>query len=259
MPPRSPVIFWLLLAATLSVDAATAGWVFWGQLREESATPFLALSFAQLGILCVWAVFIPKRIRLSWVAPLFLGIAVAVLVALSAPSSPLGQRWEMFLAFIVLTWTHAAIVLPILWLLKPTRFGTAFVASDSKPRWQFSTMHLLTVMTCLAVLSMVLRQSSEWAREAMVVLVTLPVANISLLILVIVAVQMKRHWLLRLAISLGGALVIAVVSESSGAEFADGMNFYVYCVIQAIVLWMWLELFRSQRLIDTIAEVQSQT
>jgi len=241
---RSPVIFWLLLAATICVDAVATIEVYWAELNEEPAAAlFLALAFAQLGILCVWVVFVPKGIRFSWLAPLMLGIAVASVVALSASGPPASERWEGFLAFIVLTWTHVAIVLPILWLLKPTRVGVAYANLGAKARWQFSMMHLLTVMTCLSILCVLLRQS-EWAARDIVVLVTLPIANVSLLLFVIVAVQSGRHWLLRLAISLAGALVISAVCEWSNAEIADGMNFFAFNLIQAIVIWPWLEQMR---------------
>jgi hypothetical protein len=252
MPQRSPVIFWLLLAATLCVDAAIVTWMFAKGRVEESAPPFLAMSFAQLGILCVWVVFVPKQVRFSWIAPLVAGIVIAVIVAVSADVDSPGERWEGFIAFLVLTWTHVAIVLPILWLLKPTRIGVAYADPGTKPRWQFSVMHLLSAMTCIAVLSVLVRQS-VWMRRQMDVLATLPMANVSLLLLVVVAVQIRRHWLLRLAASLAGALAVAAAVEWSQAEIANGLNFFVYTLIQAIVLWAWLEIMRQRSELDMAA------
>jgi hypothetical protein len=228
-------------------------------LVEESAPPFLAMSFAQLGILCVWVVFVPKQVRFSWIAPLIAGITIAAIVALSVDGPPVRERWEGFIAFVVLTWTHVAIVLPILWLLKPTRIGVAYADPGTKPRWQFSVMHLLTVMTCIAVLSVLVRQSI-WMRRQMDVLAILPMANVSLLLLVVVAVQIQRHWLLRLAVSLAGALAIAAAVEWTQAQIADGLNFFVYALIQAIVLWAWLEIMRPHAAMDVAADVgQSPT
>jgi hypothetical protein len=253
MPQRSPVIFRFLLAATLCVDAAIAVWMLWKGLNESSAALFLAMSFGQSSILCAWVMFVPKQVRFSWLAPLIAGIVIALIVAVSADGPPANERWEGFIAFVVLTWTHVAIVLPILWILKPTRIGAAYANPDTKPRWQFSVMHLLIAMTCIAFLSVLIRQSI-WVRRQIDVLATLPMANVSLLLLVVVAVQFKKHWLLRVAVSVAGALAVAAAVEWSQAKIADGLNFYVYALIQAIVLWAWLEIMRPHAATDVVAD-----
>jgi hypothetical protein len=243
MPQRSPATFWLLLAATLVADAISVSWIVRGGLDGSSGALFLALAIAQLSILSVWAILIPKRMRFGGLAPFIAGAVAAVVLALGEPGATGGVEWKELLAFTGIMWIHVAITLALLWLLKPTKLCAGFADRQNEPRWQFSTLHLLIVMTALAILCVLLSKAEMLAEEATSV-ITLPIANAALLVTVLAAVQLKLHRLLRLAAAIWCALAIAVVCEWTLLAFAKDLNFFAYCLIQAFMLWVWLEVIR---------------
>jgi len=246
MPRRSPVIIGLLFAATLAVDAVA---VVWGVVTgggEASGTLFFALTFSQVGLLCVWAVLKRHYVGWRWVAPFAGGLAVAsltVLVELIAEhfrGPP--DAGEVFLAFTSLYWINVAVTLATLWILKPTRLFPKKGQTRHRPTWRFSVGNLLILMTGTSVLLMLLA-GNELIAGAAAEVSTIVVGNVVLLVAVVLACSMERHWLLRLGTSLAAAIAIGAVSWQLGPEIAS-IRLVASYLIQTIVLFAWLELGR---------------
>ena len=238
---RSPVIFWLLLAATICVDAmATYGILDFGSEGHIAAvTLYIALAFGQLSVLCAWAVLWHVRLGLRWLVPFLTGIPIALTMAYVI-SPPLIER---LLSYTSLMWTHVALVLLSLWLLKPTRIFAGASDHSNQPSWQFSISHLLVLMTCVAVLTVVLRNADILVDEPAAV-VFFTIGNAILLIAIVAGTQTRWPWPLRLTASLGTAIIIAGICEWTQTSFADEINSFAFNLIQAIVIWLWLEQMR---------------
>jgi hypothetical protein len=243
MPERSPIILWLLLAATTCVDAVAVVWMFDSGLDNATATLYLSLAFAQLSIVCVWAVLIHQRLW-AWIVPFAAGVVAALVMAAAEHATTPGDTRDEYLAFTGLMSFHVAVILPMLWLIKPTRIGATLSELATRPRWQFSIIHLLILMTCLSILIGVFGRSEMLADEVISV-VTFPIANAALLAAVLAVQRLIGHWLLRCAASLGTALFVGAACELTQTAFADELNALVGNLIQAFVLWFWLEQLQS--------------
>ena len=235
---RSPVIFWLLLAATVSVDAVAVFWLFdsrGGESHIEAATLYTALAFGQLSVICAWVVLTYARIGIRWLVPFFAGLPIALIM-----EHTITNRLS---TYTTLAWTHVALVLLSLWLLKPTRTFAGASDHSNQPSWQFSISHLLVLMTCVAVLTVVLRNADILVDEpASVVFFT--IGNAILLIAIVAGTQTRWPWPLRLTASLGVAIIIAGICEWTQTAFADEINSFAFNLIQALVIWSWLEQMR---------------
>jgi hypothetical protein len=242
MPRTSPIIFWLLLAATLCVNAVSIYWIFDEGISAASATLYVALAFAELSALAVWAVLLHRVFGARWLAPFFAGLAVGWIVMYAQPTDE--PRREILFIYTGLLWTHTIFVISMLWLLKPTRLLQGF-ANNSNLRWQFGVGHLLLAMTALALFLIVVQQADALIDEVADV-ITMCVANAVLLLAVLLAAQRISHWPFRLTLSLGAALAIAGVCSFTGIAFAIDLNSYAFNLVQALMLWAWIEvLFAS--------------
>jgi hypothetical protein len=96
-------------------------------------------------------------------------------------------------------------------------------------------------MTALAVLVTMLTHNSH-IEDDLIGILSLAVANLTLLLVALAIIAMNLHWLLRLAIVFGGALVIGVFCEITGLGLGDELPMPAYFLIQAVVLMLWLEL-----------------
>ena len=246
MPRTSPIIFWLLLAATLCVNAVSTYWIF-DEGSQASETLFLALAFAQLSVVCVYVVLTHDELGLRWLAPFALGIAVGVIVAVVVAMVPEDDtsEFETLAIFTTLMWIHSAVALFVLWLLKSTRLLRSVAKNSTSTRWQFGVGHLLLAMSGLAILLAVLRQA-EPVIESLTDVLTMCVGNSLLLLAVLIAAARVAYWVVRLAISLGTALAIAGMCSFTGIAFAVDLNSYAFNLVQALMLWAWIEvLFAS--------------
>lgn len=250
MQQRSPVIFWLLLAATLSVDAVATYWICEIGDQAASATLFIGLAFGQLSVLGAWAVLFRTRVGLRWLVPLVFGLLVALIFTYARASRFSGRpTLVLFYSYTGLMWAHVTLVLALLWLLKPTRiFASYFDRSGQRP-WQFATKHLLMLMTSLSILMVVLGRAELLVDETANV-VSLVIDNSLLLVAAVAATQAKWPWPLRLVASLSVAIIVAGICEWIRLAFASELNSFAFNLIQAIVLWSWLELMRPRRVED---------
>jgi hypothetical protein len=240
MSRRSPIIYWLLLAATISVDAVATAWIFDNEF--DPMTLYIALAFGQLSSLCAWAVLLHTRVGLRWPVPFVAGFPIAFVMSWARSQ----YEVDTLFSFTGLMWVHVAIILSLLWLLRPTRIFADLSGRSNQRPWQFAVRHLLVLMTCLAILIVVL-QRGEVLVDATVAVVSLMIGNAILLIAIIAATQARWPWPLRLAASLGAAIIIAGICEWTQAAFADEISSFAFNIIQAIVIWSWIEVIGPRR------------
>jgi hypothetical protein len=233
VPTRSPIIFWLLLAATISVDAV----VFSMKASERDFQQtyrgiiFPALVASELGVVCIWSVL--SSIKVHWLAALFAPPVSAVVDTLILGPSPVINFVEMYLP---LRSFYVAILLASLLLLRQTNYWQRRVGTSQA--LQYSLAQLLIAMSFTAVLIAMCRGIfifdghfnwhsfgfiSSWA--------ILAAAS---------AIVWSRsdHWMLRLATISGFAILLSTLFWNTGIKLSgSGASFYI---IQALVLSAWL-------------------
>jgi hypothetical protein len=227
MPPAPPVVFWLLLAATLCVDAVATFWIFDSNFGEESATLFLALAYGELSALCAWAVFARERMGWRWLLPI-LGAVAAGLAAGAAEKRGRSFRSEELLAFIGLFVPHVIAAFAVLWMLKSRRRS-----------WRFSIANLFVLMTVLAVL-IPLFGRNQLLQGAIVAVVTLVIGNIVLLATAIGTRYYQFPIIMRLAFDCAVAILVGSLWLVFGLGFATDLNVIVLYLIQMLTLSVWL-------------------
>jgi len=240
MPQRSPLIFWLLLAATICVDAVVISW-----MTSESnlaslfvAVTFYALILSQLSVVCIWSAFRETKTVWTRIAPLLASILATLLAILIETPEALLDSFMNHFAYYGL---HAALVLATLWLLRAVKRGRIKAASRN---WQFSLLHLLGVMTVVAVLAALLRNSPFFSDDPWLN-VAFAVSSVALTTASVFFGGLSCHWLLRLvgvvgcALLLSGALMLGTELYSG-----TGRDFHILIgalyLIQALVLSIWL-------------------
>ncbi len=252
MPQRSPVNFWLLLAATLAVDAVA---VFW--LRRENdlvaaATLYDALVLSQLSVVVVWwslAAHSGGAALWAWISiPLSLLIA-SVVTARVFDGFPIGEICSLYGA-------HVALLIALLWIARQTKFWRRFRPGEVSSNWQFSVGQLLAVMTVVAVLIGSLQNTQylrfAWAEVAIAVFISGAIALVS------VAAWLRRS---HLAIRLANLLIVtglidmtAIVAAAAATYFYPQsdwvfrirpfpvLDFFAGSIIQCLVIFAWLEI-----------------
>jgi hypothetical protein len=235
MPQRSPINFWLLLAATICVDAVTMVLMYAG--AQEPASLFIAMVFAQISALCVWALFSRGQQLARLISPFALAIAAALWMGLSSPRYWPDISFEQItLAHCGLWLTHAAGLMSLLWALKRTTYARRWNFRVDTGVWQFSIKHLLIVMTTVAVLIFILR-SADLIHEVWMFVVVL-IANNGGLALACVLIQGTAwHAILRLAAIAAVAVLFGALLHALG-NWDDA---FVANLIHAFVLFLWLE------------------
>lgn len=231
---RSPVIFWLLVAATLTVDATV---LYWARYPERfyglTQLALSALVYGQFSVTCIWLALGrsgSRRKDLSIAA-----IIAAALVSMIATTPAVESSWKVVLTDFAL---HAALVWIAVKAIERTPYWQRRV--EQVASWSFSMMQLLVAMTVVAVLSAAvgnsieLTRTDDWKLNLAIIIGTACVPIASLLFW-----QLAIHWLFRLAGSLGCALLISLLF----LPFVEPMlprfltTFYL---IQALVVSVWL-------------------
>lgn len=245
MKSHAKILFWLLVAATLAVDAVALAWLFQAGPMSRAAYLFDALVSGQLAVVCIWAVQAARRL---WSSLLAIAVAVVVSTAFDVWAAWMNAR-ESFGSYAVL----AAAFVAALWLLKQTPLWYRSVYS-TRPGWQFSIGQVLVVMTIVALLSASLRDTElvssggEWKYLAGVM-----ACEVLVVIACVLSSIRLREWWIRLvadcaaAIALGVALTFAAASGGLGElmilEFRQEVITYVaYLLVIALVIFTWLEL-----------------
>jgi len=225
-------LFWLLLAATLLVDAVAVYWLYSDTYRTAADTLLEALSVSQISLLCIWSILGSHRRVL---VPLVPFAAAAVVVAAADPLNRL-----RFADAAAEKGFHVAGIMALLWILKRTPWWQRDISPAARESWRFSLSQLIVVMTFLGVLVAFLGHTDEppglW-RD------TLPPFIYGYVFLAVGAVLVWR-WVpnafLRLLLTIAIAFVVAVKPVVEVREYwLSTLSFYL---IQAPFLWMWLEL-----------------
>jgi hypothetical protein len=240
MPQRSPLIFWLLLAATLSVDVVVfsqmASKTFPG--RTHLVVVLSALILSQLSVVCIWSAFRSTKNVWTRLVPYVTALVAAVLTAMFIDDPvEFGVAFKTMLTYYGF---HAVLLIIALWLLQRTAFWRR--RSGTTHTLQFSIVHLLIAMTVVAVLTTLMRDSPLFGENGWTNL-GVAIASVVLAVASVVIWSLSIHWLLRLASVVGivGCLFVAIfLSTGFGPEFP--LLFGGYYLIQALVLSTWLGL-----------------
>jgi hypothetical protein len=240
MPQRSPIIFWLLLSATLAVDVAILVLV----AEEQNPTAaylmviFHALILSQLSIICIWSAFSTTPNTWRRIAPV-LAVVTAALMAGQFTRYP-ESNFTTYLGDATL---RAVEVLAGLWLLQRTSYwrrrnGTAHT-------WQFSVLHVLAAMTITAILITLLRRN-EYFGDDRWTNIAFACSDVALVMASVILWSFSWTWVLRFASVIGIAIVlgegaVAIIYGQVGDVGMSAFNIlHAYYLIQAIVLSLWL-------------------
>jgi hypothetical protein len=241
MPARSHMMVGLLAAATICVDLLTIYWVFESQFTgEEQLSLFLALAFAQLSAVCVWAMSDRGNAAKRWIWPPVAGFAVALLITVADSGDRNRLDWEEFLAFIGFVAVHLVIVLTMLWFITPRQWLSKLLPNREHKR-QFTTLHLLVLMTGTAILLTILRDNGRLDNDQASI-ATFGVTNAILLFAVLAILQTSWPMALRATSCLAIAIAMGAICEWMHLAFAGDLHLWAYFLIQAIVLVLWLEI-----------------
>lgn len=250
MPQRSPLIFWLLLAATLCVDYVVATLQAAHNFTNSGYNVVVlhALILSQLSIACIWSATAPRQTVGTRIAPL-IAVLLAAIVTVSFTRIWTENSKSSFIASCLGYYgLHAVLLMASIWLLQRTklwrkRFGT-------NRTFQFSLGHILIVMTVTGALTTFMRNNLFFADESKGVSAAFELSFVALPIASVLVWSLSWHWCLRLASVLGFAAllgagaVIVLDSENptgpNGFELEAFMIFAAYYLIQAIVLSIWL-------------------
>jgi hypothetical protein len=229
MPQHSPIVLWLLIAATLSVDSALFYLLVSQPYPNLAAFPYDALIVGQLSVVCVWSVLNISGSIWAMLAPLFAVIVASIAIGLfERPSFSWGlARYG----------THTALLWIALWGLQRSNFWRR--RSGAPMVWRYSIAHLLAVMTIVALLAALSRTAglftAEGWSESMVFLCSSVVVTTS----IVIVWCSSQHWILRLAGIIGFATLFGTMSALI-VRIPPAIG--IHYMIQALVLSIWLGL-----------------
>jgi hypothetical protein len=246
MPQRSPLIFWLLLAATLCVDAVAYSFA------EAEPDPygfvvFEALMLSQISVVCIWAGLRAEKSMWTRISPLLAIIYATLIWGMFSEAiwiGKVGEEWSVRMSLgLVNQGLHAALLLAMLWLLKRTALWKR--RCDWANEWQFSIADLLVVITVVAVLGAAMRFAKvyddlDWLGWGEIVLMGGP----ALLAMsgVLIWSLWWPHWVLRasgvIGVAIGLAAIVLVAERAFHTDYPVVVS--TYFLIQAVVLMVWL-------------------
>jgi hypothetical protein len=237
MSERSPVVFWLLVAATIAVDGVAAVWIGTASdpFGSGALVAVLGLIVGQLSVVCIWSALRPAKNVWTNIAP-WAATCVACVAAAAPFDSLNGEDFGAFFAFHGL---HTAMLLVALWILQRTAFWqrrTGFTAT-----WRYSMAHLLMVMTVVAILAAITSRSRTffgggWTTAAGIA------GGVSLATLAVLVFSLSIQGIVQFAIVLGWAMLFGMVFALSREPGDRLLPLYmsIYYLIQAIVISSWL-------------------
>jgi hypothetical protein len=227
MQQRAPLIFWLLLAATISLDLVVFSWSSLFGRSDKYELMVLALAFSQVSTLCIWLVFCPRPAAHRW--PIAGAVFAAAVAGIYRSESGIG-----IVESATLIGLHAAAVFMAVWLQKIAAAHGGQFSTDA----QFSIKSLFVLTTATAVLAALVRSSeivqAQWVFTVIFILSNVTVAVGSLLL-------WNRNWhsILRLAASLALAMVIGWCLSWVKPHLAGDSE--ILCCVQVIIIFAWLQ------------------
>jgi hypothetical protein len=233
MRQRSPIIFLLLLAATLAVDSVAASWAYRATL-DQAGNIYFGLVCSQISVVCIGSSFSLASSHQRWTGPLAVSVIFAALTT-SLLHDP-GGAYQNFLVYLSLWLPQAAVLIVALWFLQQGPIAKRWGSPTSRGNWQFSVGHLLIMMTACASLLVILKLAEQmhayWVDLAAWIANNIAVAVAALFIYV-----RRWHGFLRLGATLGVSLVFGLWIQTSTQGHPDAL---FVNLIQAIVLFVWL-------------------
>lgn len=227
MQQRSPIIFWLLLAATISLDLVVSSWIKLYGRTDHLELLILALVFGQLSVVCIWIVFS------TWPAiyRCLVGAAAVPLGALAIFGAEPPLNYKESAALIAVHFAGSLLALGLLKLYMAYRSRVPAAA-------QFSMKHLFALMTGIALMAAVLG-GSKLFRESWFV-PTMLVANNVLVGVVALAFWFSRwHWVVRVAATLAIAIFIGWCITFLREHLSGDLE--VMNCLQALIVLAWLD------------------
>jgi hypothetical protein len=227
MRDHSPIIVWLLAAATLCVDVALR-WSSADSYINYAELAYFALLSGQLSVVCIWATLRRDSNQWTHAAPVVAAIAASVAF----------KRNDQILDFAVFFGAQAAAIVVGLWLFRRSRYWQQ--RSGVETDWQFSIAQLLIVTTAVALLTVGFKRSSLWDDGGDDTAMFFGYVGCST-VLAIAAVytwSQSAHWLLRLAAVLGvafGLSAVFLIGDRFMFAFAAA-----HFIIEGVVLSVWL-------------------
>jgi hypothetical protein len=234
---QSQILFWLLLAATASLDAIAIAWLL--EAGPESRASFLydALVSSQLALVCLWAVFTARQLLWAWC-----GTIAAVSMASQVTARLIGLSFSESCG---IYGGYAAMLAAVLWILKRTTAWRRLTGTNATA-WQYSMGHLLAAMTLIAVLVATLQGSEllTGAADLWKFLTALTVGDVALAVATTVLWASQRPLLLRLAraCAVAGAIGGFEIFAALLLRQESTVPFIAYTIIMSLVIFAWLEL-----------------
>jgi len=212
MSRRGPVNFWLLLAATICVDAVVLSWV----IRDGVESYYVgvlydALLFSQLSVACVWATFAARGWLRNALVLVAVGIVAAITTSVAVEIS--------ILETITIVGTYFTWLMLLLWTLKHSKYWQSR-GKDTTSTWQFSTAQLLGLMSIIGVLVTLLRRSELALEVGEMIAATLVTTGILVTAIIVIWV-MPWHVVMRLAASLTLGALFGLVRWAYAVWRAD--------------------------------------
>ena len=237
---QSPVIFWLLLSATLSVDAVAIYWVHLDGTAPNVGVLFESLCFSQLSVVAIWTVFAARN----------QATAAAVLAGTTLLAAAItGWFFEIPLAeMLAFLGTDVTLIVIFLWILKHTKWWQRALPSRLQT-WQFSVGHLLALMTIVAVL-VTLFQRGEILRTIPFAVAADLAMNCGLALAAVFVWGKLWRLPIRLTLIVGIAVLFGFAGWGSVLWFGNPTNpsgdellqSLAGGIIQILVIIVWMEL-----------------
>jgi hypothetical protein len=246
MPHRSPIIFWLLLAATLVLDVVAVCGLFETGLGGVNAIAlFLSVAYGQLSLLCVWAVVERKSMKTRWLVPIGAALVASFVMTLADTSDRGRLDLETLLTITCIFLLHVGPLLVLFWFVIPTAWISPRAGLEGRRR-QFSTFQLLILMTGVAIFLSALRATHRFEGE-WINIATFCLANVILLIGMLTLLQMRWPVPLRIAACMSLAISISAIANWTKFALADQLNVWIFFIVQGVVLTAWLTMWLPAR------------
>jgi hypothetical protein len=236
MQQRSPSIFWLLLTATICVDALAVI----GVVDGSSLLVLQALVYGELSVCCIWTGL--SREKSIWTqAVAWLGVIAAIaILSFACAAATASKIWGWLPWSLPQAILQAALLLMFLWVLERTRFWQS--RSGVTAKWRFSLGQLFTIMTVVAVLAAWFHKHYEFYMDGLWNTLATIGGKSVLGLGCAISWSLALHWLMRFAITVALAILVGV----GCALLVWGPFVYhehlAYFIIQAVVLSLWLGL-----------------
>jgi hypothetical protein len=248
MPQRSPLMFWLLLAATISVDAVALSWFEADPSYDFDFVVFDALVMSQISVVCIWVGLRAEQSIWIRFSPLLAVVAATLIWGMVGDRHFIGKVGEerslRMGLFLVNHGVHAALVLAMLWLLKRTALRKR--QGESTAEWQFSIADLLALMMVVAVLGAGMQltdmfENLEWADIA-----TYGCPAVLAVSSALIWSLWRTPWVLRasgvMAVAIGLVAVVMAAERHWRFDTSFPVVLATNYLIQAVVLMVWLAL-----------------